>query len=63
MKISILEFFMEKKPEKVQALLTLVPADKFSPELRKHIELVQSSAKQKLQAQTPSQDATSSSGK
>jgi hypothetical protein len=63
MKVSILEFFMEKKPEKVQALLTLVPADKFSPELRKHIEFVQSMAKQKLQTQAPSPDATSSSGK
>jgi len=61
MKVSILEFFMEKKPEKVQALLTLVPADQFSPDLRGHIELVQSSAKQRLQAQDPSRDATSSS--
>lgn len=61
MKVSILEFFMEKKPEKVQALLTLVPADKFSPDLRGHIEFVQSMAKQRLQTQEPSQDATSSS--
>lgn len=52
---------MEKTPEKVQALLTLVPADKFSPNLRGHIEFVQSMAKQRLQTQEPSRDATSSS--
>jgi len=51
MKVSILEFFMEKNPAEVQTLLTLVPPDKFSPELRRHIERVQSLVKQKLQTQ------------
>jgi len=62
-KLSILEYFSDKNPEMVDQLLSLIPSDKFSSHLRGHIEFVQSMAKQQLQTQESSKDATSSSGK
>jgi len=40
-KLAILDYFSDNQPETIEQLLTLVPPDNFSPEVRKHVELFQ----------------------
>lgn len=40
-KLAILDYFSDEQPEKIEQLLTLVPPDNFSAEVRKQVELLQ----------------------
>lgn len=40
-KLAILDYFSDNQPEKIEQLLTLVPLNDFSPEVRKQVELLQ----------------------